>query len=165
MGRKKNKWFKKIVLFYRYVFKFEIPYKILVDGNIIAVALQKKFDLKESMSKTLDENVHLVIPSCVVHEIRDLDSKIPGILQATLKYKIEECTHGVLSPDNCIQSYIGKRNQRKYFVATQDRILRLRLRKIPGTPLLFFDQNMLLIDKPSKSSMEAYHKVKKFFLT
>ena len=159
MGRKKNKWFKKIVLFYRYVFKFEVPYKILIDGNMIAVSLQKKFDLKESFQKTLDENVHLVVPSCIVHEIRSLESKIPGILNAVLKYKIEECTHGILSPDQCIQSYIGKKNHKKYFVATQDKVLRYRLRKIPGTPSLFFDQNMLLVDKPSKSSMEAYEKV------
>jgi U3 small nucleolar RNA-associated protein 23 len=157
MGRKKNKWFKKVVNFYRFVFKFEVPFNVLIDGNFVAVSLQKKFEMKDILSKTLDENVHLIIPSCVIHEIRELDSKIPGLLNAVSKYKIEECQHGgnVLSPDDCIKTYIGKKNAKKYFVATQDSFLRLQLRKIVGVPLLFFEQNMILIDKPSKLSLEA----------
>jgi len=157
MGRKKNKWFKKVVNFYRFVFKFEVPFNILIDGNFVAVSLQKKFEMKDLLSKTLGENVHLVIPSCVVHEIRELDEKLPGLLQAVSKYKIEECAHGgqILSPENCIKTYIGKKNAKKYFVATQDPFLRNNLRSIAGVPLLFFEQNMILIDKPSKVSIEA----------
>jgi hypothetical protein len=40
-------------------------------------------------------------------------------------------------------------------VATQDNFLRVQLRKIPGVPLIFFEQNMLLMDKPSRVSIEA----------
>lgn len=157
MGRKKNKWFKKTVNFYRYVFKFEVPFNIIIDGNFVAVSLQKKFDMKDLLTKTIGENVHLIIPSCVVHEIRDLDAKIPGLYDAVSKYKIEECQHGgqILSPENCIKSLIGKKNQKKYFVATQDAFLRSHLRKIAGVPLLFFEQNMILVDKPSKASIDA----------
>jgi len=157
MGRKKNKWFKKVVNFYRYVFKFEIPFNILIDGNFVAISLQKKFEMKELLAKTLGENVHLIIPSCIVHEIRELDEKLPGLLNTVSKYKIEECQHGgqILSAEDCIKSYIGKKNAKKYFVATQDSFLRLHLRKIVGVPLLFFEQNMILIDKPSKASIDA----------
>jgi U3 small nucleolar RNA-associated protein 23 len=159
MGRKKNKWFKKVVSFYRYVFKFEVPYNILIDGNFVAMSLKKKFEMKDILAKTMDENVHLVIPSCVLNEIKEIGDKIPGIVDAVSKYKIEECQHGqILSPDNCIKSYIGKKNFKKYFVATQDSFLRQQLRKIPGVPLLFFDQNMILIDKPSQASVLASKK-------
>ena len=103
MGRKKNKWFKKIILFYKYVFKFEVPYKIIVDGNMLAVSIQKKFDLKDYLTKLLDENVHLIIPSCILHEVKMLDKEVPGLLSAAMKYKVEECNHQVLSPDNCIK--------------------------------------------------------------
>lgn len=157
MGRRKNKWFKKVINFYRFVFKFEVPFKIIIDGNFVACSLQKKFDMKDLLTKTIDENVHLIIPTCVVHEIKELDSKIPGLYEAISKYKFEECQHGgqILSPDVCIKSYIGKKNFKKYLVATQDSFLRSNLRKIPGVPLLFFEQNMILIDKPSQVSMEA----------
>jgi U3 small nucleolar RNA-associated protein 23 len=157
MGRKKNKWFKKVINFYRYVFKFELPFNVLIDGNFVAISLQKKFEMKELLAKTIGENVHLVIPSCVVHEIRELESKIPGLMGAVSKYKIEECQHGgqVMSPDDCLKTYIGKKNAKKYCVATQDAFLRNHLRKIPGVPLLFFEQNMILVDKPSKASTDA----------
>jgi U3 small nucleolar RNA-associated protein 23 len=159
MGRKKNKWFKKVVNFYRFVFKFEVPFNILIDGNFIAMAMKKKFDMKDILQKNLEEKVHLIIPSCIVNELKEIEEKIPGIVALVSRYKIEECQHGQnLSPDNCIKSYIGKKNPKKYFVATQDSFLRLQLRKIVGVPLLFFDQNMILIDKPSKVSVEASEK-------
>lgn len=159
MGRKKNKWVKKVVSFYRFIFKFDVPFNVLIDGNFVAMALRKKFEMKEAISKLLDENVHLVIPSCIVNELKELEEKIPGLLQEVSKYKIEECKHGqILSPENCLKAYIGKKNMKKYFLATQDAYLRNQLRKIAGVPLIFFDQNMMLIDKPSKASMYASKK-------
>ena len=143
MGRRKNKWFKKTINFYRYVFKFESPFKVIIDGNFVAIALKKKFDLKEALSKALDENVHIVIPSCVFRELQSIEDKIPGITQIISQYKIEECKHNTMEPVNCIRSYIGKRNMDKYFVATQDKFLRSMLRKIPGVPLIFFYLNMI----------------------
>jgi rRNA-processing protein FCF1 len=161
MGRKKNKWFKKVINFYRFIFKFEVPFNILIDGNFVATMLKKKLDLKEHLSKVMDENVHLVITSCIVNELREINNSIPGILDSVMKYKIEECNHGgqVLNPEGCIKSYIGKRNHKKYFVATEDTFLRTQLRKISGVPLLFFGQNMVLVDKPSKASLEVSEKV------
>ena len=42
MGRHKDKWIKKTINYYKYVFKFESPFKVILDGNIIAVSLKKK---------------------------------------------------------------------------------------------------------------------------
>lgn len=155
MGRRKNKWFKKTINFYRYIFKFEVPFNVLIDGNFVGVSMQKKFDMKELLMKTLAENVRLILTSCVCMELKEIEAKLPGITAAVLKYKIEECKHPRMEPINCIKSYIGKKNHGKYFVATQDPYLRSQLRKIPGVPLLFFDQNMLLVDKVSAASHEA----------
>lgn len=155
MGRKKNKWTKKEINFYRFVFKFDIPFKVLVDGNFVGLSIKKKFDLKEKLKKFLDDEVHLVITSCVYNEIKEYESKIPGMLNAIARYPIEECKHGLTDPTNCIRDYIGKKNMGKYFVATQDQFLRAQLRKVPGVPLIFFDQNILLIEKLSVASKEA----------
>ena len=155
MGRKKDKWIKKTLNFYKYIFKFESPFKIIIDGNFAATALNKKFEMKTSLEKLLDEKVTLIIPSCIFKEVQSIESKIPGLLKLLSQYKIEECKHNLLTPTNCIRDYIGKKNNSKYFVATQDNFLRVQLRKIPGVPLIFFEQNMLLMDKPSKISVEA----------
>ena len=111
--------------------------------------------MKSSLEKLLGEKVNLIIPSCIFKEVQSIESKIPGLLKLLSQYKIEECKHGLLSPTNCIRDYIGNKNQFKYFVATQDNFLRVQLRKIPGVPLIFFEQNMLLMDKPSKISIES----------
>lgn len=158
MGRHKNKWTKKTINFYRYVFKFNPPFKIIIDGNFISISLKKKFDIKTSLEKFLNEKVRLIIPSCIFKELQLIEDKIPGILKLISQYKIEECNHNQLDPITCIRNYIGKKNRDKYFVATQDDFLRKQLRKIPGVPLIFFDQNMLLIDKLSPSSLEASEK-------
>ena len=155
MGRKKDKWIKKTINFYKFVFKFDSPFKIIIDGNFAAMALTKKFEMKSSLEKLLGEKVILTIPSCIFKEVQSIENKIPGLLKLLSQYKIEECTHGLLSPTNCIRDYIGNKNKSKYFVATQDNFLRVQLRKIPGVPLIFFEQNMLLMDKPSKISVEV----------
>ena len=155
MGRKKDKWIKKAINFYRFIFKFDSPYKIIIDGNFAAMALNKKFEMKSSLEKLLDDKVTLIIPSCIFKEVQSLENKIPGLLKLLSQYKIEQCQHNFLSPTNCIRDYIGKKNSSKYFVATQDNFLRVQLRKIPGVPLIFFEQNMLLMDKPSRVSIEA----------
>ena len=155
MGRKKDKWIKKAINFYRFIFKFDSPYKIIIDGNFAAMALNKKFEMKSSLEKLLDDKVTLIIPSCIFKEVQSLENKIPGLLRLLSQYKIEQCQHNLLSPTNCIRDYVGKKNASKYFVATQDNFLRVQLRKIPGVPLIFFEQNMLLMDKPSRVSIEA----------
>ena len=155
MGRHKDKWIKKTVNYYRYIFKFDSPFKVILDGNILAVSLKKKFDLKSKLESLLDDKINLIITSCVFKEIQEIDKNIPGLLSLVSTYKIEKCSHNLLNPINCIQTYIGKKNKNKYFVATQDKFLRAQLRKIPGVPLIFFDQNMLLIEKLSRISIEA----------
>ncbi len=155
MGRRKDKWTKKTVNFFRYIFKFSPPFKIIIDGNFIAISLQKKINMKTSLEKLLNEKVRLIIPSCIFKEIQLIEEKIPGILSIINQYKIEECKHNQMDPISCIRNYIGKKNYDKYFVATQDDFLRNQLRKIPGVPLIFFGQNMLLIDKLSPASLIA----------
>lgn len=159
MGRKKNRLVKKTVNFYKYVFKFDPPFKVVLDGNFIAVAKKKKFDIKEIIQKTLDEKVHVLITSCVVNELREFESKIPGLLASIMKYKIEECTHKDFTPEACIKSMIGHKNKKKYIVASQDVLLRSQLRKSVAVPLIFFDQNMLLVERPSKATMDSYDRV------
>ena len=155
MGRRKDKWIKKALNFYRFIFKFDSPYKVIIDGNFAAIALNKKFEMKAALEKLLDDKVILIIPSCIFKEVQSIENKIPGLLKLLSQYKIEQCKHNILSATNCIRDYIGKKNNLKYFVATQDNFLRVQLRKIPGVPLIFFEQNMLLMDKPSRISIEA----------
>eukprot|EP00340_Litonotus_pictus_P009636 CAMPEP_0170518246 /NCGR_PEP_ID=MMETSP0209-20121228/3976_1 /TAXON_ID=665100 ORGANISM="Litonotus pictus, Strain P1" /NCGR_SAMPLE_ID=MMETSP0209 /ASSEMBLY_ACC=CAM_ASM_000301 /LENGTH=284 /DNA_ID=CAMNT_0010803723 /DNA_START=105 /DNA_END=959 /DNA_ORIENTATION=+ len=120
--------------------------------------MKKKHDLKEELSKTLNETVNLVITTCIASELKSLESVIPGITNYALRYKLHECNHK-FTPDKCILSMIGNKNKKKYMLASQDIQLRKRIRaSIPGVPLIFFDQNMILIEKPSDKSIIAFDK-------
>lgn len=53
----------------------------------------------------------------------------------------------------------GGTNSHHYFVATQDAEFRATLREIPGTPLLLFNRQVLVLDKLSDTSLQLASKV------
>jgi len=51
----------------------------------------------------------------------------------------EKCQHGGTAfPDECFKSILGKRNEPKLFVGTQDEALRNELRNTGTVPIFFF---------------------------
>ena len=73
-------------------------------------------------------------------------------LKATLnKAKLihkTSCNHpgGIIDPDECIVNFIGKRNEEKVFVGTNDSNLRNSLRNIGVVPIFFFRKEVLIMD-------------------
>ena len=76
-------------------------------------------------------------------------------LKATLKaaklIHKTTCNHsgGCIDPDECIINFIGKRNEEKVFVGTNDSNLRNSLRNIGVVPIFFFRKEVLIMDQPS----------------
>jgi len=62
----------------------------------------------------------------------------------------------VLAPNECIKNYIGKRNEQKVFVATQDEQLRNDLRNNGSVPIFFFRHNVLIMDSPSEVTEQKF---------
>ena len=61
MRIKRLKKYKKYVNFYKVVYKFIPPYKILVDGNFFHLAVSNDFNLKENFYKLINDNALLDI--------------------------------------------------------------------------------------------------------
>jgi rRNA-processing protein FCF1 len=53
MRVKRLKKYRKFVNFYKVVYKFFPPYKVMVDGNFFHEAVSNGFDLKENFEKLL----------------------------------------------------------------------------------------------------------------
>jgi rRNA-processing protein FCF1 len=74
------------------------------------------------------------------------------LLEAKRTIKLP-CEHGggVIDVDKCIESFIGKRNENKVFVGTNDEALRNRIRDKGIAPIFFYDtrSGILIMDKPS----------------
>ncbi len=53
MKVKKVKYLRKWINFYRINFNFHFPYKLLIDGTFLKVAMDRKFEFKEKLTKML----------------------------------------------------------------------------------------------------------------
>ena len=54
-----------------------------------------------------------------------------------------------MDPDQCILDFVGKKNEEKVFVGTNDSELRNQLRNLGTVPVFFFKQEVLIMDTPS----------------
>lgn len=157
MRIKRGKQYKKTVLFYKTNFGFQEPYTVVLDGNFIQYCAKLHWNIKEMLMKLIGGIVHIKLSTCVYHEIRDLHKKgqlVSGTMHLAKSFKQDTCKHDeILSPHECILKLVGKKNRHHYFIATQDVLLRERLRYIPSVPLIYFKHNLMTLDPPSDATV------------
>ncbi len=99
---------------------------------------------------------------CVMREFENLGSSVVGdTLREAKKIIKESCTHsgGILPPDECIKQFIGKKNEGKHFVCTNDEDLRNELRNQGTVPIFFFKHGILVMDSPTEVTEEKHRMV------
>ena len=161
MRVKRQKKYKKYVNFYKVVYKFHPPYKILVDGNFFHKAISTGFNLRDNFFKLFADTPLLVMTKCVMRELELLGKGAIGRTLDEAKRVIKEsCNHpgGILSADECIRNYVGKRNESKVFVGTNDEELRNDLRNLGTVPIFFFKYSILVMDSPTEIT-EHKHRI------
>ncbi|XP_039765032.1 rRNA-processing protein UTP23 homolog isoform X3 [Pararge aegeria] len=79
--------------------------------------------------------------------------KTHGALTILKQFGIHECNHKEpVSGSQCILSMVGKKNDKHYILATQDRDLQDKMRSKPGVPLLYLHNKSPTLEKPSETS-------------
>jgi U3 small nucleolar RNA-associated protein 23 len=163
MRIKRGKKYHKFVNFYRVVYKFVPPFKVLLDGNFIFSCTKNSLDLKPNLQKILQDQPLMFMTKCILRELENLKSQdIPFIketLAACAKIVKLPCKHsgGILNPDECIKNFVGSKNESKVFVGTNDEALRNYFRNELGTvPLFFLQNNVLIMDSPSDVSQAKF---------
>lgn len=99
---------------------------------------------------------------CVMRELEILGrTKIGRTLLEAKKVIKESCAHpgGILPPDECIRNFIGKKNEAKHFVCTNDEDLRNDLRNLGTVPIFFFKYGILVMDAPTEITEEKHRMV------
>lgn len=116
-------------------------------------------DIKLQIEKVLQDKSLLVMTKCLMREVEQLAKSptashwVKETLRACQNTIKIPCKHsgGILSPDDCMKSFVGSRNQQKVFVATQDEELRNYYRNEVGVVPIFFLKNcVLILDSPSE---------------
>ncbi|KAH8756726.1 FCF1 small subunit [Diaporthe sp. PMI_573] len=125
------------------------PYQVLVDTNFFSHTVSRKLELGESMMDALYAKAEPCITNCVMAELEKLGPKYRMALKIARdeRWKRLSCdsVHSGTYADDCIVDRCMK--NRIYIVATNDRDLKRRLRKIPGVPIMSVGRGKYVIER------------------
>lgn len=137
------------------------PYKVLLDGNFVAMCAQMKVELHERLPKFLQVKPHelqLFIPRAALVELELLgdDMRVAFELAQSFTVVEDETGGNADAPTDvttAIRRLIGERNERKFLVATQEVELRKELRAVPGVPLFYLNRSVLVFEDISRATL------------
>ncbi|KAG8784301.1 rRNA-processing protein fcf1 [Serendipita sp. 397] len=123
------------------------PYRVLVDTNFINFSLQNKLELVSGMMDCLYAKCIPCITDCVMAELEKLGPKYRIALRVARDPRFERltCTHKGTYADDCLIERIT--SHKCYVVATCDKELRRRVRKVPGVPLMYIVKRRYAIER------------------
>ncbi|KAG8223598.1 hypothetical protein J437_LFUL004121 [Ladona fulva] len=128
-------------LFFQYNTQLGPPYHVIVDTNFINFSIKYKLDIIQNMMDCLYAKY------CVVGELEKLGKKYNVALKITKdpRYERLPCMHQGVYADDCIVQRVTQ--HKCYIVATCDKDLKRRIRKIPGVPIMYISQHRYTIER------------------
>ncbi|KAJ3261798.1 Small subunit processome component [Boothiomyces macroporosus] len=155
MKLKRQKKTKKNMQIYGHSFGFRQPYQFILDGNFIHVARLTGKKLEETLPAFIGAETRLMTTYCVYAELKKLGPDFRPTAAYAKKLEKRRCTHNpAVSAAECIKEIIGDTNKNNYCAASQDVELRRHLGKIPGIPLVYINKSVIILEPPSKASLE-----------
>ncbi|KAJ8726041.1 hypothetical protein PYW07_000739 [Mythimna separata] len=146
---------QKYLKFYYNNYGFHQPYQVLLDGTFCFAAFKEQINIREQIPKYLNSQAKLLTTRCIIIETEKIAKKTHGALTILKQFGIHECNHKEpIGGSNCILSMIGRKNDKHYILATQDRDLQNKLREKAGVPLLYLHNKSPTLEKPSSASYD-----------
>ncbi len=142
-------------LFLSYNTQLGPPYRILIDTNFINFSIQNKLDIFQSLMDCLLAKCIPIITDCVMAELEKLGIQYRVALRIAKDERFERypCCHKGTYADDCIIDRIT--SHKCFIVATCDRELKRRIRKVPGVPILFISDRKYQIERFADVSANA----------
>lgn len=134
-------------LFFQYNTALVPPYSVLVDTNFLSLTVQHKLEILPTMMDCLYAKCIPIITSCVMAELEKLGQKYRIALRIARDERWErlKCDHKGIYADDCLVERVQK--HKIYIVATNDRDLKRRIRKIPGVPIMSVARGKYVIER------------------
>ncbi|KIV78320.1 hypothetical protein PV11_10048 [Exophiala sideris] len=145
-------------LFFQYNTALVPPYQVLVDTNFLSHTVQKKLEMLPTMMDCLYAKCIPVISDCVMSELEKLGQRYRIALRIARDERWErlKCGHKGTYADDCIVDRVMR--HKIYIVATNDRDLKRRIRKIPGVPIMSVARGKYVIERlPGKYQLHSHH--------
>ena len=152
MKIKRQKKVQRILEFFKHNFGHFPPYQMLLDGTFAMACLKMQINIKDQMPKYIGQEVKLLTTKCAIAETEKLGPELFGATKVLKQFHVHKCGHEEEPQPalKCLRSMVGEGNSQRYFVVTQDSYLREKVRKIPGTPVLYLHHKALTLEKPSE---------------
>mmetsp|Transcript_16496 Transcript_16496/g.15820 ORF Transcript_16496/g.15820 Transcript_16496/m.15820 type:complete len:200 (+) Transcript_16496:127-726(+) len=134
-------------LFFQYNTQLGPPYHILIDTNFINFSIKNKLEIYKSMMDCLLAKCIPCITDCVMAELEKLGTKYRLALRLAKDPRMERlpCTHTGTYADDCLLQRCQQ--HRCYIVATCDKELKRKIRKVPGVPIMFIQSRKYSIER------------------
>jgi U3 small nucleolar RNA-associated protein 24 len=123
------------------------PYSVLVDTNFLSHTVRAKLELQTALMDLLYAKVQPIITDCVMAELEKLGPKYRLALRIARdeRWERKKCDHPGTYADDCLVNIV--QTNRIFLVATNDRDLKRRLRKIPGVPIISVAKGKYTIER------------------
>ena len=134
-------------LFFKYNTALGPPYRLLLDTNFINFAIKNKLEIVSAGMDCLLAKVIPCVTDCDKAEQEKLGPKYRVALRIAKDPRFERlpCDHRGTYADDCLCARVLE--SRCYIVATCDRDLKRRIRKIPGVPIMFIAGRKFTIER------------------
>lgn len=134
-------------LFFQYNTQLGPPYHILIDTNFVNFSIKNKLDIIQNMMDCLYAKCIPYITDCVMAELEKLGQKYKVALRIIKDPRFERltCMHQGTYADDCLVQRVTQ--HKCYIVATNDKDLKRRIRKIPGVPIMYVAQHKYTIER------------------
>ena len=119
----------------------------MLDTNFINFTIQNKLDIIQKAMDCLYAKVVICIPDCVIGELEKLGEKFRVALRAAKDPRFErlKCLQKDIYADDCLVNRVE--SNPVYIVATADKDLKRRIRKIPGVPIMYIKGHKFTIER------------------
>lgn len=134
-------------MFFKYNTALGPPFHILMDTNFLNFSIQNKLDVIQSGMDCLYGKCIPCVTDCVMAELETLGFKFRLALRLAKDPRFERlpCTHKGNYADDCLVNRIQMNSC--YIVATCDKDLKRRIRRIPGVPIMGIKQRKYHVER------------------
>lgn len=161
MRHLRAKGIRKALRQFHFLCGIKAPYRVLLDGNFLAMCVQMKVDVRERLPKVLQVKAHdceLCVPRAALRELELLGDSMREAFELAQQLQVVE--HDAIDGEQqevdvtkVIAALVGDRNERKFVVCTQEVELRKTLRSVPGVPLIYLNRSVLVFEDISRATL------------
>ncbi|KAJ6237586.1 rRNA-processing protein fcf1 [Anaeramoeba flamelloides] len=133
-------------MFFAYNESLGPPYRVILDTNFIYFSARNRLDITTGLFDLLMAKTIVYISDCVVGELEKLGPKFKVALKVSKDPRFKRLTCNCNGyADDCLCTTVT--NFKCYMIATCDRNLKRRIRKIPGVPIVSIKHHQFIVER------------------